>query len=118
MEDDALATLFDFRVMRGDLVPGEVAQGLANIPIVEIVIAKDQPFAAVEPVENLARATDIVAAEIAKVPNDIVRTYDRIPGLDQVFVHLLNVRERTKAQHQLMAKMGVTGEIVLGKSHS
>lgn len=119
MEDDALATLFDFGVVGGVLVPGEVAQGLPDVSgMVQIVVAQDQPLTALQSVENLTRATDIVAAKVTQVPDDILRFYDRIPGVNDELIHLIRGNERAKAQHQLMAKMRVTGEVMLGKRHN
>lgn len=89
VQDDAFATLFDFGVVGGCLVPGEVAKGFPDLSMVEIMIAEDQPFTAVEPVKNLFRSGDIVTAEIAEMPNDIVRSNDRIPGVNDELIHFI-----------------------------
>lgn len=118
MQDYALACLLTFRVMSRRLVPGEVSERFPDLAIVQIMVAQDQPFAAVEPVKNLLGAGLIVAAEIAEMPDDIVWSNDRVPSIDDELIHLIRGNERTKVEHTCMPKVGVAGKEMLSKRHS
>jgi hypothetical protein len=82
-----------------------------------IMIAQDQPFTSLQAVENLFGTGFVMAGKIAKMPYDIVRLYNHVPAVDKVLIHLIRRLERTKAEHQLVAKMRIGREKLLGKRH-
>ncbi|CDN96511.1 hypothetical protein BN949_05690 [Agrobacterium tumefaciens] len=93
IQDDAITVDFCLSVMRRRLIPSQIANGLPDIAIVEIVIAQDQSLSPIQSVENLFGPAFRMAGKIAQVPNDIVRFDNRIPSVDNEMVHLVSVDE-------------------------
>lgn len=80
--------------------------------ILQIVIADDQVYLAIQTVEYMSPFSCTPKAEVTKVEYIIVHTDNAIPVRYYRFVHLLNVLEGAIAEPQYigMVEMGVGGE--------
>ncbi|WP_322886503.1 hypothetical protein U8C31_18215 [Sinorhizobium medicae] len=118
VQTDAFAVELDFGIVSGRLVPCQATDGFPWLPVaVEIVIAQDQALPTLETVENLLGTSFVVTGKVTQVPDDVVWFHNRIPDVDQEFVHLIRGRERPEFEHESMPKMLVSSKIVVRKRH-